>query len=374
MSIEELVRDSLRERVEIPPALHEPADRAVSAARRIRRRRRALVATGVALVLAAATVQMGTAARPAPPANEPPVPSSSPAGAAFVVGGDTLLLPSGRPATLAGQAGAIEAVQLPQGWFATSHTVDTETLTSWIVAPDGRTRPVLSGLTAWPVAASDGRTFAWRDGSGLHTGHLSERGDMVVDHSTTISGTGFPVALTDRAVVLGTGVSRGPTDGVDLWFPARGAYVPTWNVSSGVVGVFGWVPGRRTVIGLVRQSPGKTSTCLAELDPERSLQALRTECGVHLRSEPPGAVSPDGHWLAAQAGDGRVAVIDLTVQHLPAAVVWPADRPGTWIDEHTMVAPAGGQPRRFDVTSGTGEPVEVPGLTPGTRIEPVPRA
>ena len=114
------------------------------------------------------------------------------------------------------------------------------------------------------------------------------------------------------------------------------------------------------------------------MDPTQSLRPLRTACGLRLASEPNGAArSPDGRWLAARTEDGRVAVIDLgTVFEHPSAdaLTWPADRTGTWIDDHTMLAPAGGQLRRFEVTGDTGAPVEIAGLAPGTPFEPVPRA
>ena len=85
-------------------------------------------------------------------------------------------------------------------------------------------RTVLTGLRSWPVVEAGGFQVAWRDGTGLHTGHLSDKGDMVVDSSTKMTGPGNPIALTDPAVVLGS------TDGFDLWVPSRGPYVPSWNV------------------------------------------------------------------------------------------------------------------------------------------------
>jgi hypothetical protein len=379
--IEDLVRESLHERVAMAPALDDPAGRAVAGARTLRRRRALVVAcfAGLAAVLATgalAGLRSGVHTLPLPPATVPP-PGPASSSVSLVVDHHALLLPDGRSVTLpATESSMLGAVQLRRGWLVTGTTAGTTAQSLWLVTPDGVVHPLAQGLEGAPVVAADGLRFTWRTGVRLFTGHLADGGSLVVEASTPISGKGAPIALTDTAVVLGATATGGGIDSYDLWLPARGNYVPSWDVIAHVVAVYGALPGGRRVLGQVHPTSGSKAACLAELDPADSLRATRTACDLPLRVDPTGPVSRDGHWLAAPAGDGQVALIDLTTVFQRAAVTstWHADRPGVWVDANTMVAPVSGGLRRFDTGGGAAPPVDVPGLPSGAQVDLVPRA
>jgi hypothetical protein len=375
MSIEELVRESLRERVETPPAMEDPAGRAMSAARRHRRRRTVVAACGatLAVVLGAAVVRGVTPDRT--PVAQPPTPA--PASSAFIVDDRLLRLPDGRtvapPAT---STGIGSAVQVTQGWLVIGPTKGADTLELWLVSPDGQVIPLLTGLTGPPVGAAGGQRLAWRTAEGLFIGHLSEgAGSVIIDSITPMSGKGDLIALTDDAVVLGATETGGGIDMYDLWLPARGRYVPSWNVITNVAFVYGPAPGGKLVLGLAYRTPGSKDTCLAELDPTQSLRTVRTACGL-VRADAPGSRSPGGHWLAVGEDNGKVALFDLTrvFEHPAPAATWTADAPGLWVDANTMVASVSGRPERFRVGQATPEPLDVPSYGPDIQVRPVPEA
>jgi hypothetical protein len=375
--IEDLVRRSLRDRVEAPPALGDPAGRAVSRARTVRRRQAllAVCAAGLAGVLAAAglaALRGGVHTLPVPPATVPPtaVPSS---GVSLVVDQHMLLTPDGRTVALpASEDSMVGAVQVRQGWLVTGTTTGTDTRSWWLVTPDLQVRRLLQGLTDSPVVARDGH-LAWRTATRLFTGHLSDDGTVVTDRSTPMPAKGAPIALAGNAVVLGATATGGGIDSHDLWLPEHGDYVPTWTAMTHIASVYAPTGDGRSLLGLVYSVAGSKETCLAELDPANNLRATRSACGLSLRDDWPAAVSPDGRWLAAHVVDG-VALIDLsTVFQRPAVTAtWQADAPGVWVDATTMVAPVSGHLRRFHVAGGSTDPVTVPGLPSGTGFDLVP--
>jgi len=142
-----------------------------------------------------------------------------------------------------------------------------------------------------------------------------------------------------------------------------------------VAAVSGAAPGGHLVLGLVHPAPAIKDVCLAELDPANSLRATGTACGLALRVDNDAPVSPDGHWLAATAADGAVALLDLTTvfQRPAVAARWMADRSGVWTDATTMVEIVSGRLHRVDVRGGTAVPLEVPGLPAGALFTLVPR-
>jgi hypothetical protein len=377
--IEDLVREALRERVETAPAMDEPAQRAVSGARTVRRRQAlvAVCAAALAVVLGAAGLgALRGASHPLPApvtTDHPSAPASS--GLSLLIDHRTLILPNGRPVTLQnGDHAVVSAVQVPQGWLVTEAVTAGSTQSLALVTPDGTVHPLLEGAQP-PVVSADGRRFAWRTATRLFIGHLADDGSLVVDPSTPLTGKGDPIALTDNAVVLGATATGGGIDSYDLWLPKNGNYVPSWDVITGVVAVYGPAPGGRFVLGLVHRTAGAKDVCLAELDPANNLRPTRTACGLPLRVDPQGAVSPDGHWLAVASTDGGVAFLDLTrvFQEPTVADRWNADGPGVWLDAGTMVAPVSGRLQRYHVGRGTADLVDVPGLPSGAQVTLVPR-
>jgi hypothetical protein len=373
--IEDLVRESLHERVAQPPALDDPADRAIAGARTVRRRRALTVACviGVAAVLATGALtglHGGPHMLPVPPASAPPSPSL-----AFIVDHTALRLPDGRSVSLPPSETALTgADQVREGWLVTGATADANTSSLWLVTPDAALHPLAQGLVGAPAVSVDGLWLSWRTATQLFSGHLIDSGALIVDSSTPMPDKGFPIAVTSTVVVLGATATGGGIDSFDLWLPAKGHYVASWDVITNVAAVYGPLPGGHSLLGLVRPAQGSKEVCLAELDPETSLRATRTACNLPLRVDPAGAVSPDGHWLAA-VGSGGVALIDLTtVYDRPAiAATWGADWPGVWVDTNTMVVPAADGLQAFSVGDTAPRPVRVPGLPSNATTTPVPR-
>jgi hypothetical protein len=373
--IEDLVRESLHERVAQPPALDAPADRAIAGARTLRRRRALAVAcaVGVAAVLATGALtglHGGPHTLPVPPASPPPS-----IDLASIVDHTALRLPDGRSVSLPPTETAMTgADQIREGWLVTGATAYANTSSLWLVTPDAALHRLTQGLLGVPVVSADGLWLSWRTGTQLFSGHLIDSGALVVDASTPMPDKGFPIAVTSTAVVLGATATGGGIDSFDLWLPAKGHYVPSWDVITNVAAVYGPLPGSHAVLGLVHPTQGGKEVCLAQLDPDNSLRATRTACGLPLRTDPAAAVSPDGHWLAA-VGNVSVVLIDLTTVYDRPVVTadWGADQPGVWVDANTMVVPAAGGLRSFSVRDSNPRPVSVPGLPANATIVPVPR-
>jgi hypothetical protein len=374
--LEDVVRRVLRDRVLVPPAMVDPAGRAVAGARTVRRRRVLLGACAAGLVLVVVTAGLGALRglvriSPAPPANQPPsqVPA---AGVALVVNGHTLVLPDGRVVAVpgGGQADIVAALEVKQGWLVTASTAASDGSDSLLlVTRDATVVPLGQAVSGPPVVSADGTHLAWHAVGQLATGHLTDAGRLEVDTQTPVSDHGRPIALTDRATVLGA------ADKFDLWVPERGNYVPSWNVITGVVAVYGPLPGGRLVLGLVHPHPQAQNVCLAELDPLDNLHVTRTACDVPLRGGPDGVISPDGHWFVAPETDGDQALIDLTRVFDPPAVTSSlrADRPGVWVDANTLIAPVGAGLRRFDARSTASVPLSLAGVPSGATVDLVPR-
>jgi hypothetical protein len=370
--IEELLRETFAARVADQPALTAPAERAIRAARTVRRRRPLL--GGLAAVLAVLLAGAGIAAVPAgPPAPgpTPPVPTPSVTlgrlPGAVVVPGGRLVLPDRTTVALGGAVRP--AYQVPAGWLAVGAADDTSGQWLKLVTPDGSVHPLLDGLVG-VVVARDGTHLAWQTATLLETGHISGV-RVYVDHSTPKAVDAFPIAMSDTAVVLGGTQTGGMIDRFDVWLPGRGEYTPTWDrTPRTLVQVSGVAQDGRSFLGLVPgAAPGSNDICLALLDPTRYLTATRTACGLGLGL---GAtrVSPDGHWLAAAArGNGfeATALIDLgTVFQRPAiAQRWPY-QVGYWRDGATILTrQPDGAPLRLTVGQHDGGPVAMPGLPSG---------
>ncbi len=366
MNLEDTVREVLRVQVEGAPALDAPADRALAGARRLRRRRSLLAAGAAALVLVAGVgagvllERRGARTPPLPPATSGPsvAPSRSaptvikPGTGAALVNRLELIMSNGRAVDLTGvPGGANGAQQVPAGYLIDGYGAPVAGSASlWFATPDGSLRELLSGLMTAPAVSADGHRLAWRAGNQLTVGHLTGAGALVVDGSSTIATEyGQPIAVSDTAVVLGYTMTGGGIDRYDVWVPARGGYVPTWDATTGIAAMFGTAPDGRSFLGLIDAPDAATTkaTCLAWLDPADHLRATKTACGLGTAPYPASAMSPDHRWLAVSAvsasgGGNQLAVVDLTsVWDRPvAAYRWDIDAPnttGVWLDARTMV-------------------------------------
>lgn len=377
--LDDLVRDTMRARVERPPVLRSSTDRVIAGARAMRRRRQVATAFAGVTVLVAA-IAVTAALRGGPEAHPPGTrtgtePTPSLQYRADVLTGDdrrTLVTAEGRTLSLAPIRGEVEKVyRAADGWLVvTSDGAPGHAL--WLLRPDGSAYQIVADADIEPAIAPDGRRIAWRAGDRLHVGHVSGR-TLVNDASTLAPARGAPVAYTGTAVVLGYSATGGGVDRHDVWVPTRGAYVASWERSTSVVSVYQPAPDG-TLYGLVRPPGGGKSTCLAELDPAANLRATRTACGLPLTIDPLGLVSSGGFWLAAPALDEdrpRVVLIDLSlVFRAPTTVAsWDAVAPVTWLGSSALVVVGDdGVPKVARLNGGEPFP-----LSPETPVEPVRR-
>jgi hypothetical protein len=333
----------------------------------------------LALAMAGCGARTLHAADPtAPPAVGPdatpvPVPAASPATAltefSAVVNG-RLLLPGGARINLAGIKGDVSgARETVDGWLI-DERLDAEHVSLWLVRPDKSVRRLLSGAGGIAVAP-DGRRIAWRDGDILRTGHLTLTGKVERERSTPAPKRGAPVFYTGEAVVLGYSETGGGWDRRDVWIPANGRYVPSWNANDKVRAVYGIAPDGRSMLGLSAGAAGSKSSCLAMLDPRADLAPTRTACLPVELVDHFGRVSPQGRWLAVGAfgkdGATGVAVIDLkkVFDHPAVATMWVGEMGGDWLDARTFITAQGAAPvrlTRFTVGKAKGEPVRLSGV------------
>jgi hypothetical protein len=385
MSMRDVVRGSLQAQVVQPPPMLDSAGRALDGARRSRQRRsyHAAPAAAVALLLVVvggvAALRAGVTHRtPMPPATVKPttstVPTPTPAGVALLDRSELVLLPDTRTISLAQiPGGAIGAYQTKTGWLVTGYGNGTDTMSLWLVLPDGSMHPLVDRADAPVAVSSDGSRLAWRTSGQIKLGRLNTDGTVTVDRSTAAPARGAPLSLSDSAVVLGYTATGGGIDHYDVWLPDRGDYVPTWDKTTSVATVYGPTPDGRMLLGLLRPRNGGKGTCLAQLDPAQDLKAIAIACGLGQRGDAKASVSPDGRWLALQAarddGSPQVAIVDLNVVFQRPAVTarWDAEGPGVWVDATTMVGTDHfGALLRFHI--GQSEPESVTTMVGGVGV------
>lgn len=408
--IEEVVRRVLHDQVRRQPAMTEPAERAISGARALRRRHAAL-GVSVTVVVVVAVVWGGVALRgrgtgpSIPPSTGAPVPATSPSAAgspsppvspsaaaslpmiglsAIVENQNYLLTPGGTLLSLS-KIGASPGVtyQFSGGWLvnASVNGSFTDGHQLWLLRPDGSARLLLDhvGGADGAVFSADGRRLAWLAGGQLHVGHLDGTGAVVTDTTTQAPEQGYPLAYAGSAVLLGYSSTGGGYDNFDVWVPQQGRYTATWDraQANGIVGIFGATADGRWLIGNVLAAPGSggKSSCLGRIDPLNNLRVVARACGLPEAREW-GSVSPDGHWLGYQTineanGRTQTTLVDLTTVFQQPNVdgSWPLEYPGSWIGPDTMIT-QGLDERfyRYRVGQPTGEEVAVTGMPPGGKV------
>jgi len=363
---DEIIRESLHAQVLESPPLTAPADRAIGAARRIRRRRHAItfVCIGViVLALAGGAVAVRrdsslghppvAAATPGPTEAHSPDPtptattSTYPTGATTTrrpdllidqlpdsTGWRTLLTSTGRRIPLTGLDGAaFVADRVVGGWLVPTAA------SLWLLTPDGSAHKLTQPVDGYALAP-DRTHLAWRAGNRLYVGHLIGT-TLRTEQSTAAPARGYPIAYTGSAVVLGYTETGGGIDNHDVWIPARGDYAPSWNKTPSVVAVYQPAPDG-TLYGVANTLTGGKRSCLAVFDPLNNLQVNRTACGPAVTVDPTGLVSPDGTWLAAWSyigyDPGTILIRLHDVFTNPAvSQSWPAGNPVAWLDSTTLV-------------------------------------
>jgi hypothetical protein len=363
--VEETVRGSLRVQVGDQPSMDDPAGRAIAGARRVRNRRMVTGALAGAAVLVMAigglTVLRGHRPEPAPPVGPatvvpttpgtpaPAAPTATPGGsvvdASLILDRHTLLTGDGGQVALDRiPGGAFGGYRTRDGWLINGYGDGFTTVSLWLVRPDRSLHPLVTGASAWVAVAPDGRRFAWRSGGKLHTGHLTGSASVVIDATSPAPDRGGPLAYTGTAVYIGATETGGGIDRHDVWLPARGAYVPSWDNPYGVAAVYRVAADGTSFLGLTEQPPGSKQLCLALLDPADRLRPTRSACGVVHTLDRTDPISPDGHWLVVPGGGSSASVIDLTsvFDTKAVAATWQeAGDGGVWVDPTTLVRPDG---------------------------------
>ncbi|MEV6523110.1 hypothetical protein AB0M43_14260 [Longispora sp. NPDC051575] len=325
---EDDLRRSLNRQVAVPPTAPETqgrADRAIGAARTIRRRR-ALAVGAAALVLAAGGVFAATRGTsrdvPLPPAD--PVPTVGPTPPLTDSPRlDLVLFPrDDRDISLwsAEKRGIVlpktpaHVVKVADGWLTLGDYGVPEP-SFWVRST--LERVPLPADISHVVVAPDGRRVAWRSDGRLATGTLRD-GKLVTENQTPAPAEGGPLAYTGQAVYLGR-PNNGGMEWHDIWVPARGAYASTPGQVGDQTTVLAPTPDGK----FLAVRPGG---CLVLLDPLDGLRTVKSVCGLAvgaLRDQP---VSPDGRYLAAMftpadsGGASHAAVFDL-------GTVWETAKP-----------------------------------------------
>lgn len=306
-------------------------------------------------------------------------PSSSTRGVSVIADRKTLLLPDGKAISLAKiDGGAMSGYQTRDGWLVRGLGNGIDTLSLWLVKPDGSVLLTVDKAEAPVAVAADGRRIGWRSGGKLYVGQVNPSGGVTVDKTSKAPDRGHPISLTATTVALGYSDTGGGIDHHDLWYPDLGEYKPTWEKSAHVRAVFGSAPDGVNFLGLVA-NPSGAGTCLGTLNAKDTLKALSTACGLPIQVDRYGAVTRDGHWLAVRSADGsgspEIAIIDLTtVFTKPALTVSWTGLTGAWDESNALlVLEEGGRLLRYRIDSVLAETVDRPGVTAGMTLELLPR-
>lgn len=331
--LERALRQCLSDQAVDPPAVADLADRAVRRARRSRRARNgAAAAVGLCLFATAGVasshllvvdglepptlaeplaVTGGDVAASTPAAPAAPLPfsedlRSQPLAATqappvdLVVAGE-LHTVDGQRMNLAQIGGVAQASRLADGWLVVTETSADGAAGVWFVAPDTAPQVVLAGVDAVAVDPV-GTRIAWRHGAELTVASVVH-GELAGARRGRAPEQSRPVGFAGDAVLLereGGGERR---RGYGVWRPGQGEGT-SWSETASVV--YGALPDGQTVVAQVHDASG--GPCLALLDVEQGLTAVKTACTVPLTGDGRGAVSADGRWLVANGvADARAA-------------------------------------------------------------------
>lgn len=362
--IEEVLRDTLRERAATPPVVDGLADRAISGATRTRRRRRAgaVVATALCVVLAAVSASYLTVPGPGPAgptvAASPLWPPSEPVRELrvdvlidryiFRAGGGLTSIESVVPDSCDGGRCISGVWRVDDGYLVA--VVDNAAVVGgsvlWHVPESGQPRAVVDGDGALVVsdgtAQRPGVQVIWADDGRLNIGTY-DAGRVIGVLSTpapTIAADDRDAdALDPWTVVGGAVVLSGPATGTqavawDVWFPDRGAYVPA---TYPVIGLHGTTVDHERILAWYYQEPNGPG-CLGELQPEE-FAPVRSRCPSPLSRDDRIYPSPDGQWWVV-FGERGVALYDAgwVWQGGSALRRWSGStKDGVWLDSSTLV-------------------------------------
>lgn len=166
---------------------------------------------------------------------------------------------------------------------------------------------------------------------------------------------------------------------MDVWDPAKGAYVPTWNRQ--VAAILGSAPDG-LLLGAVTATES-SAACLARLDPAAKLRVVSHDCSI--AAGPDSLASPGGRYVVARVSAEGSAVFDAATGAKLVTLPAPSESPDepVWVGPATLLAPAGDAPdgagpvtrfMRVDLTDPAGprsQYLRMPPNTASWRLVPV---
>jgi hypothetical protein len=339
--IEESLRETFAARANRAPAVEDAATRAISAGRRVRRRRHALgviaVVTSVAMVgVGVVTVLGGPAGRNV--AGSSPTQTVGSVLPVDVLAGHRIVRADGEAFALIGLAQPRRLWKVQSGWLVETWDAESSVAAAWYVNElGGAPRLLASGdQVAIGRGSLDGPRVAWSQGNQLSFASFVD-GRLEGRLSTSGVGGFLPVAI------VGTGVLLAAPDGAhDMWFPAQGAYETGPVAHDRYLGASG---DRSAFYGV-----SDDGSCLVKVNP-LGLARLRTACGLDLAGARRAFASPDLVWLAV-AGRERVDIYHLdTVWTNPEPFDrWPISAEAvTWLDQGLLVVGTAGSIVQLDL-------------------------
>ena len=292
--LEDELRGAFAAKVASAPTVDAPADRAIQAAMRIRRRRSVGVTTSAVVGVLVITLSIGMVATSTAPRFVGGAQKSVPLPVAldvspYVLSGGEITGP-GTQVSVRGQMAA-RAWRLADAFLVETRAVVTSGVLLWYVPANGGARRLLISADQLAIApamqvglaADQGPVVAWRDGRTVSWGRLHGE-DLVTMRSSQVSADLAVAGLVSGGVLLTTG------DTYDLWFPGAGAFVPGPTVASRLL-----VPAAD---GSVLYGVVNGNGCLARLSLH-GLEVVDRTCAVAVGSHDGLYPSPDGQWLVA---------------------------------------------------------------------------
>lgn len=391
--LEDELREMFAARVQTPPAVADPAGRAVRQARVTQRRRQAV--TGTMAVVAFAAVLGGAAAAQGLTAGvasttdanrvtfqdlfygDQPVASKEaelPTMALPVdlLVGQQLWTSDGKRVNLTYKGAVDQIAKVPDGWVYS----DDDAVRLLAAAAD---KPVtISGRATWAVS-QDGTRLAANEQGTLTVTKVSGENRGAPLASSPVPKTAEPVSFFGERVLVSS------PKGFDYWSASPSRYSETWNAD--LLAVFG-TSGGTAAVGVVRGDDSRL--CLVDVTAVKDglKTGARLGCGDLVSTallSLGAALSPDGRLLAVaskaglqmidlqRAREGSVADPSQQPVDLSAAASCPIEttQPLVWSDSATALAQTAAEGILACRVDGTKLKVDMPDdVTPGWTMIP----
>jgi hypothetical protein len=257
----------------------------------------------------------------------------------YLRSGRSVKLPSGNVTQVQRAGDGFVVVEQGQG--------DEEQRAWYVNERTGTPVMVLDNVTSVAVSTDGSGRAAWLDGSKMYyqatvvpvyrvaTNAQVTALPVAKPIETARPSAGRPIGFVGDAVLLADFGQAQPGEADaerhDLWFPARGDYVPTWANFFAVYGV-------RAGTELVVARYHRKGVCLA-LVRMKSFTIDDDQCHYIDQTPKRGWVSPSGRWLVV-ADQHEAQMFDLFAGwSREAQVKWSVDRVGTdaaWLDRDTV--------------------------------------